>query len=570
MFTLTSLSLRSRFLLVILLGVMIPLGVVGLWLTRSAQYSGEELVRARLAESLAEVVEITGRRWTLCQSVVLDLADSRAVQTALQEGVHISQSTDRGGFRELDEAWNPVGACAASVEIRSVNGQLLGRLPDDLHVGAPNPDALEPGLLPHIVTIHDRLYGHQLGELQVGLLTESVLPTGVLSAGVGGSVLAVFNARTGDPLVPFPIDPTVVATEHFTWMGEEWLGVERQIGEPPLRLVMVGPVGPVIRPFEEAARRGAFALLLVMIAVFTVATLFARHLARHMERLSEAAREVSSGDLSRRAEEEGPPEVRDTARAFNAMTNDLQRLLQRLSQQEAVAAIGEFAASLAHEVRNPLSSIRIDLQRVQRKMEVQPQEAFALVGRALREVERLNESVADFLRIARSGRLSLRCVDLRMPVAAAIRAAEPHFTTSNAHFDYSDPGGPIWVRGDEGALEQLMLNLMLNAADAVGPGGSAGLSVEVDGKEARVSVWDEGRGLPPEDLERIFEPFFSTKDEGTGLGLSIARRIARAHGSDLDVKSAVGGGTTFRFSLLLENIQPTPIVTPPGETSNGP
>jgi signal transduction histidine kinase len=230
--------------------------------------------------------------------------------------------------------------------------------------------------------------------------------------------------------------------------------------------------------------------------------------------------------------------------------------------------MGEFAASLAHEVRNPLSSISVDLQRTQRKMETEPEEALALVGRALREVERLNRSVTDFLRIARSGRPSLGSVDLRMPVAAAIRAAEPHITAKDSHFNYSEPRGPVWVRGDEGALEQLILNLLLNAADALGTSGRAAVSLEVEGDEARISVRDEGKGLAPQDLERIFEPFFSTKDEGTGLGLSIARRIARAHGSDLDVESTPGFGTTFRFSLSLDESQPTCIVTPTREVGN--
>jgi signal transduction histidine kinase len=567
---LTSLSLRTRFLLVMLLGALVPLGVVGLWLTRSAQRSGENLVRARLEESLSEVVEVTGRQWTLSQSVVLDLGDSRAVQTALREGLTIPRATDRGALLELAETWNSVARYASSVEIYDIDDEFAGRLPDDLHPGDRNPTTQQMGMLLHRVTIRDRRSGEWLGTLVVELLPERLLPGGVLSAGVGGSVLAVFDARTGNPLVPLSIDPTMFAAERFTWMGEEWLAVERQVGEPPLRFVMAGPVGPVIRPFEEAARRGAFALLFVILAVFMLATLFARHLTRYLEHLSKAARDVSSGDLSRRAEERGPPEVRDTARAFNSMTENLQRLLQRLSQQEAVAAVGEFAASLAHEVRNPLSSISLDLQRTRRKMETDPKEAHVLVDRALGEVERLNQSVTEFLRIARSGRATLECVDLRIPVEAAIRAAEPHFMAKDSSFDYSAPGTPVWVRGDEGALEQLILNLLLNAAEALRPSGRASLWVEVARNEARVSVRDEGEGLAPQDLERIFEPFYSTKDEGTGLGLTIARRIARAHGGELKVESTPGGGTTFRFALSVDERQPTPIVTPVSEAGNGP
>ncbi len=261
--------------------------------------------------------------------------------------------------------------------------------------------------------------------------------------------------------------------------------------------------------------------------------------------------------------------MQGTARAFNSMTESLRQLLQKLSQHEAVAAVGEFAASLAHEVRNPLTSISADLQRTQRKMEAQPEEAQALVERALEEIDRLNQSVTDFLRIARSGRVSFAPVDLRMPVEAAIRAAQPQFQAKGVSFDHVSPSAPIWVRADVAALEQLVLNLLLNAADVLQPGRRAGLTVEVGDKAARVSVWDEGVGISPEDLERIFDPFFSTKDEGTGLGLSIARRIARAHGSELEVESVPGEGTTFRFALPIEAGEPTPIVTPSKDAGNG-
>ncbi len=559
---LSPLSLRSRFLLLILLGVVLPLGAIGLWLTRSARRSGEDLVRARLEASLSETVEAAGWQWTLSQSALLDLADSRAVQAALRSGRGVTEVADTGSFGQLEELWSAAVPWVVTVEIRDSRGKLLGRLPGDLDFEAGGAAGRQLGPLPHTVMIRDRVSGERLGTLEVELRTESLLPGGVLTSGLGGSLLALFDVRTGNPLVPLSIDPDMFLAERFTWLGEDWLAVERRIGEPPLRFVMAAPVGPVSRPLEEAARRGTFALLVVILVVFVLTTLFTRRLTRSLEHLSQAAAGVSRGDLSRRAEEKGPPEVQGTARAFNSMTESLRQLLQKLSQQEAVAAVGEFAASLAHEVRNPLTSISADLQRTQRKMEAQPEEAQALVQRALEEIDRLNQSVTDFLRIARSGRVSLAPVDLRMPVEAAIRAAQPHFQAGGVSFDHVSPSAPIWVRADVGALEQLVLNLLLNAADVLQPGRRAGLTVEVGDKAARVSVWDEGVGISPEDLERIFDPFFSTKDEGTGLGLSIARRIARAHGSELEVESAPGEGTSFRFALPIEAGEPTPIVTP--------
>jgi two-component system sensor histidine kinase HydH len=103
--------------------------------------------------------------------------------------------------------------------------------------------------------------------------------------------------------------------------------------------------------------------------------------------------------------------------------------------------------------------------------------------------------------------------------------------------------------GEPGALEQLFLNLLLNAAEALEPGGQAGINVAKDSRLVRISVWDTGKGIPPEEVGRVFEPFFSTSPEGTGLGLPIAQRIARAHGGKLRLESTPGEGTTARLTL---------------------
>jgi signal transduction histidine kinase len=120
---------------------------------------------------------------------------------------------------------------------------------------------------------------------------------------------------------------------------------------------------------------------------------------------------------------------------------------------------------------------------------------------------------------------------------------------------------PLWVRGDAVALEQLLLNLLLNAAQAVESGGEVSVEVKVEGDLAEVVVSDTGRGIPEEDLDRISEPFFSTRPEGTGLGLAIAQRIAQAHGRELEFDSTPGRGTTVRLCLPMS---PPEAVAPAG------
>ena len=236
-------------------------------------------------------------------------------------------------------------------------------------------------------------------------------------------------------------------------------------------------------------------------------------------------------------------------RAFNAMTESLQRTLSELSQRQALAAVGEFASALAHEVRNPLTSVRLDMQRIEEELPTDSK-ARSLLARALGEIDRVNRSVTGALRVARSGSVRLEPIDLRQPLEGALHAAEPELRAHEAELCLGPLlKEPIWVRGDQVALEQMFLNLLLNAAQAMEPGGTVTLTAQRDSESVVVSVRDSGCGIPEEDLGRVSEPFFSTRPRGTGLGLAIAQRIAQAHGHPLAFQSVPGMGTTVRVCL---------------------
>jgi signal transduction histidine kinase len=543
-----NLSLRGRFLALVVLGVILPLGIVGMWGSFSARRSGIQLVRAELEESLAETVETFGQQWVQRLSELLDVADARAVVGALSVGPSLPDLPPGPERAELLEVWVEIADFVASVDIRTEAGLLVGRLPDDLGPEA-RVSTRSIGFLDYEIPARERLTGETLGKLDVRFRIDGLLPPGFLTLGVGGSVPAVFDSRTGTPLAPLPVDATRFGAAEFEWRGEEWVTANRILGDPPLRFAMAAPIGPVTAPFRQAARRGALALLLVVVVSFGLATLFARRLTRPLEELSRAASAVAGGDLDARAEERGPPAVRDTARSFNAMSATLSRTLSQLSRREAAAAVGEFAASLAHEVRNPLTSIRMDLERSQRKLDRDQKAARVLIQRAITEVDRLNASVSDFLRVARSGDVNLSVIHLRVPLEAALRAAEPRCAEARCRLEYDASRDPILVRGDESALERLVLNLILNAAESVDPGTRVGLTAKEKDGLITVSVWDHGPGIAEEARDRIFEPFYTTKEHGTGLGLAIAQRIARAHGSELELDSAREGGALFRFVL---------------------
>jgi two-component system sensor histidine kinase HydH len=277
-------------------------------------------------------------------------------------------------------------------------------------------------------------------------------------------------------------------------------------------------------------------------------TALTTRMTRSLRHLLEAARAVSSGDLSQSVPEAGTDEVSTVARAFNTMTESLDRTLRRLAGRESLAAVGEFAAGLAHEVRNPLTAIQVDLQYVENELPPdsslrEPQ------SKALAEIRRLNATVGDALRVARSGQVRVRAMDLREPFSAAVGAALPRFRERGAILEVDLGEDPLSLDGDPDALEQLFLNLLLNAAEALDRGGAASILIDPQESEISVRIRDNGSGMAPEVRARVFEPLFSTRAEGTGLGLPIARRIAVAHGGEIRIESAPGSGTTVEVRL---------------------
>jgi signal transduction histidine kinase len=385
------------------------------------------------------------------------------------------------------------------------------------------------------------------------IVMSSLLPAGAGWGGVSGSVLAVFDPTTGASLLPLSIDPALFAAESFVWGSEPWLTVQHVLQEPPMTLVLAAPVTPFTEPFRQAARRNLWILAIVAVGGFGLAALLTRRTTRALVRLAAAAEAVSRGDLDKKVDERPRDEVGRVARAFNSMTESLRDTLHELSLRQSLAAVGEFAASLAHEVRNPLTSIRVDLQRVEEKLP-EESETRDLLGRALGEIERVDRSVTGALRVARSGKITLEPLDLREPLEATLHTAEPEFKGRGAQVDGAELGDdPIMVKGDAAALEQLFLNLLLNAAQALDKHGRATVSVERTDRDVLIAIRDTGSGITHEDLEMVFEPFYSTRQEGTGLGLAIARQITIAHGGEIAMESTPGAGTTARVRLPLQS-----------------
>ncbi|HYN81752.1 MAG TPA: HAMP domain-containing sensor histidine kinase [Gemmatimonadaceae bacterium] len=333
--------------------------------------------------------------------------------------------------------------------------------------------------------------------------------------------------------------------------GADWLAVHRRLVDPEITLTMAAPLGAYVEPFEHAARTGVITLAVVALLALVLSALLTTRLTASIERLALAADAVAGGDLNHRVDGNGAGEVGRLALAFNSMTESLRQTLTELTKRQALAAVGEYAASLAHEVRNGLTAVRVDLQRAQEKS-ARDTPGRPLIDRALENVKRLDRTVSGSLRTARSNHAPRRRIDLRSVLRSATQMAEGAFNESGSTCDPVAPGSDaVWVLGDALALEQLFLNLLLNSAQALQRGARAGITLDVDGAELRVVVSDTGGGIPPQDLEHVLDPFFSTKADGTGLGLPIARQIATAHGGSLRIESVPGAGTRVEVRLPL-------------------
>jgi signal transduction histidine kinase len=527
-------DIRSRFLAVVVAGVILPVALAGFWISRSVQRSGEEELRVRAEQSLTDVAKAIGVRWVDARSALLRLAET--------------EFTGQNG----DAVWSALDGTADAITITDIQEKTRRSL-----------DRRSPGNFATVgvrVPVYDPHASNQLGWISARLRLVSMLPSGFWWSGIAGSIPAVFEPGSNNSLIAIPMPASLLAGDAFDWSGQRWIVSRRSLNEPPLDLIVATPTGAFVAPFANAGRQAILALGVAFIVSLFLATWLTRRITKPLIRLSSAAGAVAEGELEQRVVEDGPAEIQRLARAFNAMTESLRVTLAELSHRDALMAVGEFAASLAHEVRNPLTSMRLDLERARERLS-DPRRAEPLVSQALQQIDRLDAVVSSALRIARSGQLELQQLDLREPLSAAVHAAQPAFDRRQARLEYRAHGSDAsCVEGNAAALQQLFLNLLLNAAESLSAGGKAEVVVQELADSMVISVRDEGVGIPAEQLTRILEPFFTTKEGGTGLGLTVARRTAEAHGGRITIHSIVGKGTSvevhlpFRRSIPLRNV----------------
>jgi two-component system sensor histidine kinase HydH len=241
--------------------------------------------------------------------------------------------------------------------------------------------------------------------------------------------------------------------------------------------------------------------------------------------------------------------LRTIAERIGAVIERLQQSEREARRAEHLAAVGQMAAGIAHELRNPLMPIKI---LVQSAADRHPSPG--LDGRDLavleQEISRLERSIQTFLDFARPPQIEKRTFEARAVLEQIIQLLEARAERQGVRIERCFPNEPLWIQADVGQFRQVVLNLLLNALDAVSRGGTIQLELHKEsGNWLKFSVADSGCGLPPGLGAQIFEPFVSTKETGLGLGLSICKRIIEAHEGEIQAATRPEGGTVFTVRL---------------------
>jgi two-component system NtrC family sensor kinase len=300
-------------------------------------------------------------------------------------------------------------------------------------------------------------------------------------------------------------------------------------------------------------------------------------------RLRALSQAVAAGDLDQKTELDRPDEIGELAEAFDTMTQHLrertdeaarlyaetvqrnqelaeintrlQTAQQQLVQSEKLAAVGQLTAGIVHDVKNPLAVIKGMAESLQEEPELKPYATRELA--LIREsATKANQIVSDLLTFSRQSTPEMKLQDLKATVEAALRITAFLARKANVQVSAALPDQSVYMIYDAQQIEQVLINLIHNAIQAMPQGGALRVSLSQAAEAVALAVQDTGTGISPENLRRIFDPFFTTKPEGegTGLGLSVSYGIIARHHGRIDVESVVGQGTTF--TILLPKQQP--------------
>jgi len=323
-------------------------------------------------------------------------------------------------------------------------------------------------------------------------------------------------------------------------------------------IIVLDSANTLTNILQRQATRSAYYTLALLLATTLVTGLFVWRFTRPVKHLSVAAQRVATGDFDVRVPTDRSDEMGALAAAFNDMTarlGHLRELESKLHQVEKAAVVGRLAAAIAHEIRNPLNYINLTLDHLRSSFAPEDpakRETFERLAMQLKsEVQRINRHITDFLKYSRPSTLELEPLDLRAEAQDALRVIAGQAAERGVDTRLQEEEALPMVIADKDSLRSVFTNLLINSLEAIdGDGGSVEVKLTAEKpNRACVQITDTGRGIAQEDIAKVFEPYYSTKETGTGLGLAIVKKAIDDHGGSVSVSSKEGSGTTFTILL---------------------
>ncbi|MDH4271361.1 MAG: ATP-binding protein [Candidatus Aminicenantes bacterium] len=325
-------------------------------------------------------------------------------------------------------------------------------------------------------------------------------------------------------------------------------------------------VGLSLEEIHKEIRQTRLMLILIGCGGFLLgmvgAGLLARRITEPLKTLVEGTHRISKGDFSQTIPVRSVDEIGGLARSFNEMTRDLLEMRQRMEdanrklvQAEKLASIGRISATIAHEIRNPLTSVKLNIQKLLQNegLGEEEKEHLSISQEGIGLIEKFIKELLNFTRVSD---LNLERFSILQIIEESLKLLRNSFQERKIILERSCPSDLPSVVVDGDKLRQVFLNILRNAVEAVDEGGKIGLALslvkENGAKRIRIRISDNGCGIAEKDWENIFEPFFTTKPSGFGLGLSNARKIVEQHMGSIKVIKKKGKGTAFEIRIPCE------------------
>lgn len=342
------------------------------------------------------------------------------------------------------------------------------------------------------------------------------------------------------------------AAVYSDYQGRDVVGGFAAIPKMHWVLLIEQDAGEALSWLSRLAWRAAITALLVAIAVVFLSFLAARRMAAPLQRLAAVANRVAEGVHDARVEPAAEPEADAVGKALNHMLDQLAAARERLVHNAALAVMGEMSSAVVHEMRNPLSSIKLNVRALLLKLGGDARHS-ELARIAEQQVERLERMLSDLLSLGKPLSMNVRPMVLREAVADAMEAVANEARQRCCRLRLQDDAPGAMGLLDSERIRHALVNLLQNALDAIEDGGEVVVRTSLEGpegKRALIEVFDDGPGIPEDNLDRLFKPFFTTRAHGTGLGLAIVRKIVEYHGGRVCAANRARSGLAKRGAVF--------------------